>query len=43
MLKGITENGDLKNVKVSENGEILVKGSGTQSSNIENTGYARIK
>lgn len=25
MLKGITENGELKNVKISEDGEILVK------------------
>ena len=37
MLVGITENGYLKNIKVSENGEILTKSSGTQSSNIENT------
>lgn len=37
MLKGFTEKGELKNVKVSENGELLTKGVGTQSSNIENT------
>lgn len=37
MLKGITENGEMKNVRVSENGELLTKGVGTQSSNIGNT------
>lgn len=37
MLKGLTEKGELKNIRVSENGELLTKGVGTQSSNIGNT------
>lgn len=37
MLKGVTEKGELKNIRVSENGEILTKGVGGQSSNIGNT------
>lgn len=37
MLKGLTEKGELKNIRVSENGELLTKGVGGQSSNIGNT------
>ena len=37
MLKGFTEKGELKDVKVTENGELLTKSEGTQSSNIQNT------
>ena len=37
MLKGFTENGELKDVKVSDNGELLTKVVGAQSSTIENT------
>lgn len=37
MLKGITENGELKNVKVSENGEILTKRVEQEVKEIETT------
>lgn len=37
MLKGLTEKGELKNIRVSENGELLTKGVGGQSSTISNT------
>lgn len=37
MLKGITEKGEMKNIRVSEDGEVLTKEVGTQSSNIGNT------
>lgn len=37
MLKGLTEKGELKNIRVSENGELLTKGVGGQSSIIGNT------
>ena len=37
MLKGFTENGELKNVKVTDNGELVTKSEGTQNSKIENT------
>lgn len=41
MLVGITENGNLKNVKVSEEGELLVQEGGT-SRNSENTLYCNV-
>lgn len=39
MLKGLTEKGELKNIRVSENGEVLTRQLGEQSSNtnINNT------
>ncbi len=37
MLKGFTKKGELKNINVSEDGELLVKSGGIQNSNIENT------
>ena len=37
MLKGFTEKGELKNIRVTDEGEILTKSGGTQNSNIQNT------
>ena len=37
MLKGFTKKGELKNVRVTDEGEILTKSEGAQNSNIQNT------
>ena len=37
MLKGFTEKGEVKDVRVTENGEVLTKMGGTQNTNINNT------
>lgn len=37
MLKGINEKGEMKNVKVTDNGEVLVKSAGGNNTTVGNT------